>query len=113
MVAVHVSSIDLAPGGYNFKRRATPDVIAISNYSLGAENLDELRHGLLVGHLQPPTLAEPTLGRSTGTIGRTISGGRAQKAMDTFHSQGQLDYLTDLDALLTNLGPAQCLGWCY
>ena len=121
LVAVHVSSIDLAPWYFTQLQAEgyTPDVIAISNYSLWHEtDLDVLSSAMasLSATFNRPTfLAETayawTIDWYDWTHNLWWTG--AESDGYAFTPQGQLDYLTDLDALLTNLGPAQCLGWCY
>ena len=121
LVAVHVSSIDLAPWYFTQLQTEgyTPDVIAISNYSLWHETdleiLSSAMASLSTTFNRPTFLAETayawTIDWYDWTHNLWWTG--AESDGYPFTPQGQLDYLTDLDALLTNLGPEQCLGWCY
>ena len=121
LVAVHVSSIDLAPWYFTQLQGEgyTPDVIAISNYSLWHEtDLDVLSSAmasLSTTFNRPTFLAETAYAWTIDWYDWTHNlwwTGAESDGYD-FTPQGQLDYLTDLDVLLTGLGPAQCLGWCY
>lgn len=121
LVAVHVSSIDLAPWYFTQLQAEgyTPDVIAISNYSLWHETdlnvLSSAMASLSATFNRPTFLAETAYAWTIDWYDWTHNlwwTGAESDGYD-FTPQGQLDYLTDLDALLTNLGPTQCLGWCY
>ena len=121
LIAVHVSDIHLAPWYFDQLQAEgyTPDVLAVSNYSLWHETdlnvLSSAMASLSNTFSRPTFLAETAYAWTTDWNDWTQNLWWTGSESDgySFTPQGQLNYLTDLDALLTTLGPTQCLGWCY
>lgn len=120
-VAVHVSSLDIAPWFFEMLAQAgyTPDVVAVSQYSKW--------------HLQSIadiSNAVSSLNQSIGVpvfIAETAYAWTTQWADWTdniwwvgdetpgypFSPSGQSNYLQALSSALDDLGAEVCLGWCY
>ena len=120
-VAVHVSSLDIAPWFFETLSQAgyTPDVVAVSQYSKW--------HLQSVGEISDAVLS---LNQSTGVpvfIAETAYAWTTQWADWTdnlwwvgdetpgysFTPSGQLAYMQALRSALEGLSPEVCMGWCY
>ena len=120
-VAVHVSSLDIAPWFFETLSQAgyTPDIVAVSQYSKW--------HLQSIGEISDAVLS---LNQSTGApvfLAETAYAWTTQWADWTdnlwwvgdetpgysFTPSGQLDYMQALRSALEGLGPEVCIGWCY
>ena len=120
-VAVHVSSLDIAPWFFEMLAQAgyTPDVVAVSQYSKWhLQSIEDISNAIA------------SLNQSTGVpvfVAETAYAWTTQWADWTdniwwigdetpgypFSPTGQLTYLQALSAALDDLGAEVCLGWCY
>ena len=120
-VAVHVSSLDIAPWFFEMLAQAgyTPDVVAVSQYSKwhlqSIEDISNAIASLYQSTGVPVFVAETAYAWTTEWADWTdnIWWIGDETPGYPFSPTGQLAYLQALSAALDDLGAEVCLGWCY